>query len=695
MTDPGDPLGIKGTLIGEKYLVGDLVGEGGFAVVYKAEHTIWKQPVALKCFRILSSAPESQRQQLLDGFVQEGKLMTELSSRSAAVVQARDVGTFTTPDGVWVPYMVLEWLEGQPLDVVLEMEAENRTPPRTLDEAMLLLDPAAKALALVHERGIAHRDIKPANLFVIGDARSANATVKVLDFGIAKVMSEQLEQSAATAKTGGLVTAFTPQYGAPEQFSRSHGATGPWTDVFAMALILVELLTGGSPMPGEDYLDLANISRDPAKRPTPRTMGVSVSDAVEAVFQRALAVAPTQRYATVGQFWADLRDAANSGLPSWTAMPPSRGSMTPPISLARTDIAGGYSGVPTMTQQASATTAPAPKASRAPLLAGIAAVVLVGVGASLALLYQPGGEVTPAGQPTASAAATQAPVIPASASASATKRTTCPDDMALVPGGRFFMGSDDDGFKLWQPAHRVSLNPFCIDLTEVTVAAYRACSDRGDCKRPTEKASYPKTPKSSDADHARSEAAYTKLCNFGKEGRDKHPINCVTWQMAHDYCAVAKKRLPTEAEWEYAARGSDGRKFPWGEEVDEMERMNAGGTEFNAWEKAEGLPLSARMYDMDDGYAGTAPVGSFPRGKTQLGAFDMVGNVWEWTDDWFAVYTAEEQVQPHGAVAGDRKAIRGGGFNGGYPTWVNPAFRYWQVPNASTPAIGFRCAATL
>src|SRR6188768_3250142 len=103
-----DPLGITGTVLAEKYVVGPLVGEGGFCVVYKAEHTIWQQPVALKCFKALAHVAREQRAHLLDGFFQEGKLMTSLSSRSAAIVQARDVGTFTTGDGLEIPYMVLE-----------------------------------------------------------------------------------------------------------------------------------------------------------------------------------------------------------------------------------------------------------------------------------------------------------------------------------------------------------------------------------------------------------------------------------------------------------------------------------------------------------------------------------------------------------------------------------------------------------
>jgi formylglycine-generating enzyme required for sulfatase activity len=257
------------------------------------------------------------------------------------------------------------------------------------------------------------------------------------------------------------------------------------------------------------------------------------------------------------------------------------------------------------------------------------------------------------------------------------------------------MGSDEPGFPLWFPAHKVTLDTFCIDINEVTTAAYKACSDVGECKRPPAEPSYPKAPGDADAYHEKEVKAYAELCNFGKEGREQHPINCVSWDLADAYCKVKKKRLPTEAEWEYAARGADGRKFPWGDQPGDVTFMNAGGTEFSKWELAHGLRQSKRMFEGDDGFPGTAPVGSFPKGKTKLGANDFVGNVWEWTNDWFETYKPGEVVNPQGAPAGDKKAIRGGGFNGGVPLWLNPAFRYHQIPSASTPALGFRCAMSL
>jgi formylglycine-generating enzyme required for sulfatase activity len=110
---------------------------------------------------------------------------------------------------------------------------------------------------------------------------------------------------------------------------------------------------------------------------------------------------------------------------------------------------------------------------------------------------------------------------------------------------------------------------------------------------------------------------------------------------------------------------------------------------------ASSFTLSTRLYEIDDGFAGTAPVGSFPKGKTRFGADDFIGNVWEWTSDWFETYKADEVINPKGAQMGDRKAIRGGGFNGGVLMWLNPAFRFHQIPEATTPVIGFRCVMNL
>src|SRR6185295_17216037 len=163
-----------------------------------------------------------------------------------------------------------------------------------LAAAIQLLEPAARALAVAHAQRIAHRDVKPANLFVtqVGGV----PTLKVLDFGIAKVLTSHPSVTAALEATKLGPTAFTPRYGAPEQFNKQRGASGPWTDVFALALILVELVSGKRALDGDDPTQLYIASADPTQRPTLRARGVTAGAEVEAVLEKALSVEPKHRY---------------------------------------------------------------------------------------------------------------------------------------------------------------------------------------------------------------------------------------------------------------------------------------------------------------------------------------------------------------------------------------------------------------
>ncbi len=261
MTAQSDPLDLVGATIAGKYTIERVVGKGAYAIVYKAAHLIWKRPVAIKVFKGLASFSAAERARLLEAFIQEGTLLAELSERSAAICQARDVGTLTTRAGMNAPYLVLEWLEGRTLTAVLESEQMRSMPPRTLEQIVDLLEPIAAALALAHRRGIAHRDVKPANVFVLGDPRSPACPVKLLDFGIAKVIQDAQKMASAFDKSGAPAS-FTPSYGAPEQFSRAHGPTGPWTDVFAMALILGEALTAREALPAGSITQSGYASTD-------------------------------------------------------------------------------------------------------------------------------------------------------------------------------------------------------------------------------------------------------------------------------------------------------------------------------------------------------------------------------------------------------------------------------------------------
>ena len=328
-----DPLNISGQVVAEKYRIEHLAGEGGFAVVYVAEHTIWKQPVAVKFFSGLSQAPAEYREELLQQFFQEGALLTELSSQTAGIVQARDVGAYTTRAGQWLPFMVLEWLDGTPLDAVLA-EDQRQGRPWTEGEVVGFLHRILPILDVAHRRGITHRDIKPANIFIMGgDARAPDTPCKLLDFGVAKMVSDHAKLSAALAKTGVAITSFTPRYGAPEQFTRSYGATGPWTDVYSVALLACEMLTGRAALEGEDLIQFGFSSANPTRRPTPRFLGAKVSDQFEEAFAKALAIRPEDRFQHAGAFL----EGALRGLPEQAQAASSNSLQLAPTLMVRVE----------------------------------------------------------------------------------------------------------------------------------------------------------------------------------------------------------------------------------------------------------------------------------------------------------------------------------------------------------------------
>ncbi len=162
---------LLGLVLDSKYRLEALIGRGGFGVVYRARHLIWDQPVAIKLLTKLTNVGEAMREEVLGSFIREGRLLSALSSRTTGIVQARDIGTMVSEDGLWMPYMVLEWLEGEPLGRILKQERWAGGVTRTAGEVFQIFDGVARALAVAHANNVAHRDIKPPNIVVLGGRR--------------------------------------------------------------------------------------------------------------------------------------------------------------------------------------------------------------------------------------------------------------------------------------------------------------------------------------------------------------------------------------------------------------------------------------------------------------------------------------------------------------------------------------------
>lgn len=242
-----------------------------------------------------------------------------------------------------------------------------------------------------------------------------------------------------------------------------------------------------------------------------------------------------------------------------------------------------------------------------------------------------------------------------------------PEGMVAVPAGEFTMGTNEQDpqdkaadygimkpfFKDEHPAHRINLHFFYIDKYEVTNTDYLAFVRKTGHKPPPDWTGLQYPP-----------------------GKGGHPVVYVSWEDANAYCLWAGKRLPTEAEWEKAARGQDGLKYPWGNKFDES-RANVNGQ-----------------------VGGTTKVGRFEKGRSPYGAYDMTGNVWEWTTDWYKPYPGNPYTsEKFGESA---KVLRGNSWAGlgHFPSNINQeikahysraSYRMFMAPNGRVNDVGFRC----
>ncbi len=262
------------------------------------------------------------------------------------------------------------------------------------------------------------------------------------------------------------------------------------------------------------------------------------------------------------------------------------------------------------------------------------------------------------------------------------------EEVVYIPEGEFIMGGSandayeqcrelyvggtcsKDRFTNEEPEHTVNLDAYNIDKYEVSNAAYRTCEDAGICDPPS------------------NTSSYTLSNYYNDRTYDHYPVINVNWNMANTYCEWRNARLPTEAEWEKAARGESGSIYPWGNSFE--------GARANFCDTNCPLRFDWANENYDDGYADVAPVDLFSNGITPYGVYNTAGNVWEWVNDWYDsnYYSNSPTTNPTGPSSGQYRTLKGG-------SWVDPghyvrsSYRVGLDPSYINTYVGFRCASNI
>lgn len=285
-----------------------VIDQGGFGLVYRGHHMGLDEPVAIKCLNLNRTLDPVLSESFKQRFRDETKIAYRLSKGNLDIVRSISSGTLRSPaGGALIPYMVLEWLTGQSLAIEIKARMKDGRGPYTIQEVVMLLDPAVTAIAYAHDQGVVHRDIKPGNLF-LADTRDGSR-VKVLDFGLAKILHPEAIVEPSQETMNGLYIC-SPSYGAPEQFSSKYGTVGPWSDVYSLALVILELLCGSKARPAKNLQDaIAQIAQADISQPSAARLGITLSTSIDRVLQRALAQHCELRPKDAAAFWNELRDA--------------------------------------------------------------------------------------------------------------------------------------------------------------------------------------------------------------------------------------------------------------------------------------------------------------------------------------------------------------------------------------------------
>jgi eukaryotic-like serine/threonine-protein kinase len=577
-----------------KYILYEQLGRGGYGTVYRAYDTVLKVERAVKLLHpALLADPE-----FLERFRNEAQLAARLEHPH--IVPVHDLGE--TEGSV---FLAMKFMPGGSLKDVLK-----RVGNLPFEKALEITRQVAGALAYAHAQAEkwVHRDIKPGNILFEGDPL-AGGNARLADFGFAKAL--QGGGSASLSASGAMIG--TPAYMAPEIWMGQPAS--PRTDEYSLACMFYEMITGESLFGGGETPPPLVMKRHFDPLVLPEKWPEGVPEGINQVLEKALAKEPGERFSGTEAFAQALEGLkALGGQPSVASEkkePEKLKVEEPPAEQLRTDneirqnqvmeVAGPvnraanppYPSEPVKRDFIPYYPDEPKKNNRWTWVVGLCGLIVIAFLALPGLISRIAPTATFAPSPSANPVETSMPVLGIGST-----QVSPLDGMVMVyaPEGNFKMGSND-GKPGERPLRTVILAAYWIDRTEVTNGMYTKCVLTSACQPPRESGSLARTNYFDDPQYA------------------DYPVIHVDWNDANAYCSWAGRSLPSEAEWEKAARGTDGRIYPWGDTAPDITLLN---------------------YDFNE--VDTSKVGSYPAGTSPYGALDMAGNVWEWVAGWYDVY---------------------------------------------------------
>lgn len=676
-----------------RYQIEKELARGGAGIVYLARDPRMNRLVAVKILR----QHVIEEPSVLDRFHREKNTIASLEH--PAIVPVYDFGEID--DNL---YLVMRYMPGKSLADRLQNETLSE------EEIIKIVQRVGSALEEVHTHGIVHRDLKPGNILFDGQGRAY-----LTDFGIAKLVDE-------TMTATGMVLG-TPSYMSPEQVEGTEEVDYR-SDIYALGIILFEMLTGQRPFRGDTPIKQA-AARILEPPPDIKAFNTAIDPRWDHIIQRAMKKEKTERYQSVDELLQDVNQIAiNKNITPVAPLPgPKTTSKSPQVKSNRLKWAGiAVGGLLLLLLAGFIWRNKQPPLDPEPTQMPIAEAVPeipttpTDIAAPSPTMRIP---ATPTNLPlpstnslaTTEELLTSTPSPPASNTAlpesapSPTALLTTPTavaktepplpiiitrekdraSMIQIPVTTFLMGAadtDEDALLHERPSHEVTLDTFYIDQYEVTVAQYASFLN--------ENGGYAYRDKSGNV--VGNCAAWTCLATknevfrshltknvntdefVAEPGFEKYPVNSVSWFGAEEYCRWAGVRLPTEAEWELADRGTNGRLFPWGND----------------------LPDNGRAV-FDSTFNDLQPVDALPDGASPYGVFGLAGNVWEWVKDEYSdTYYQESPVNNPVNTSDIRvnpKVLRGGGYDSP-ATELRTTNRSFNDPTKflAIPVVGFRCA---